>query len=302
MPSHPRWPALLRVLGAFAFALAAMPGAAEILSTDAGGTLVRLAMPARRIVSLAPNITELVYAAGAGERLVGNVDFGNYPAAAGRVSRVGSHDRIDLEAVVALRPDLVLGWRSGNPAAAIARLRALGVVVYLSEPGRIADIAGELEAIGRLAGTEVAASAAARAFRERLAALEARHAGRPEVRVFYQVWKQPLVTVNGRQVISDALRICGGRNIFADLPALAPTVSVEGVLAADPDAIVASGMDEARPEWLDDWRRWPRLRAVTEGNLYFVPPDLIQRHTPRILDGTEILCRHLEAVRAKRGR
>ena len=117
MPSHPRWPALLRVLGAFAFALAAMPGAAEILSTDAGGTLVRLAMPARRIVSLAPHLTELVYAAGAGERLVGNVDFGNYPAAAGRVSRVGSHDRIDLEAVVALRPDLVLGWRSGNPAA-----------------------------------------------------------------------------------------------------------------------------------------------------------------------------------------
>ena len=300
MPSMTRLNVVWRLVGAAILALAAAPSAAEIVATDAGGTTVRLPSPARRIVSLAPHITELVFAAGAGELLVGNVDYGNYPAAAARIPRVGSHAQIDLESVVALRPDLVLGWRSGNPAAAIARLRALGLVVHLSEPGRIADIAGELEAIGRLAGTEGVASAAARAFRERLAALEARHAGRPEVRVFYQVWKQPLVTVNGRQVISDALRICGGRNVFADLPALAPTVTVEAVLAADPDAIVASGMDEARPEWLDDWRRWPRLRAVAAGRLYFVPPDLIQRHTPRILDGTERLCRHLEAARANR--
>jgi iron complex transport system substrate-binding protein len=119
--------------------------------------------------------------------------------------------------------------------------------------------------------------------------------------VFYQIWKQPLMTINRDQIISDAIRLCGGRNVFAHLPILAPTVTVEAVIAANPEAIVASGMGDSRPEWLDDWRRWSALAAVTGDNLYFIPPDLIQRHTPRILDGAEKLCTHLETVRAKRG-
>ena len=112
--------------------------------------------------------------------------------------------------------------------------------------------------------------------------------------------KQPLITVNGKQIISDAIRLCGGRNVFAQLPILAPTVTVEAVIAANPEAIVASGMGEGRPEWLDDWRRWHTLQAVTKDNLYFVPPELIQRHTPRILDGAERLCEQLEMARSKR--
>ena len=119
---------------------------------------------------------------------------------------------------------------------------------------------------------------------------------------FYQIWKQPLMTVNGKQIISDAIRLCGGRNVFAQLPILAPTVTIEAVIAADPEVIVASGMDESRPEWLDDWRRWTSLMAVSRDNLYFVPPDLVQRHSPRILDGAEQLCRHLETARGKRGK
>jgi iron complex transport system substrate-binding protein len=122
------------------------------------------------------------------------------------------------------------------------------------------------------------------------------------VEVFYQVWKQPMMTVNGKQIISDAIRLCGGRNVFAALPILAPTVTAEAVIAANPEVIVASGMGEARPEWLDDWRRWKTLAAVAGDNLYFIPPDLIQRHTPRILDGAEQLCLHLETARGKRGR
>jgi iron complex transport system substrate-binding protein len=184
----------------------------------------------------------------------------------------------------------------------IARMRALGLTVHLSQPDRIEDVAGELERIGNLAGSEVVAAAAATAFRERHALLARRYSQRPPVDVFYQVWKQPLMTVNGKQIISDVIRLCGGRNVFARLPVLAPTVSVEGVIAADPEVIIASGMDDARPEWLDDWKRWRNMKAVARGNLYFVPPDLIQRHTPRILDGAERLCIHLETARGKRGK
>ena len=283
-------------------ALAVLPARAEIVVTDVGGTRVRLAAPAKRIVSLAPHITELVYAAGAGERMVGNVEYGDFPPAAARLAKIGGYSRLDLEAIVALKPDLVLGWQSGNLPAAVARLRALGFTVHLSQSNRIEDIAGELEQIGKLAGTEAAASAAAAAFRQRYARLAARYSQRPSVDVFYQIWKQPLMTINGQQIISDAIRLCGGRNVFAALPILAPTVTVEAVIAANPEVIVASGMGDSRPEWLDDWRRWTTLAAVARDNLYFVPPELIQRHTPRILDGTEQLCAHLEAARAKRGK
>ena len=283
-------------------ALAALPARAEIVVTDVSGATIKLAAPAKRIVSLAPHITELLYAAGAGDRVVGNVEYGDYPAAAKALPKVGGYSRLDLEAIVALRPDLVMGWESGNAPAAVSRLRSMGLTVHLAQSNRIEDIAGELERIGKLAGTETTANAAAAAFRRRHAGLAARYGQRPPVAVFYQIWKQPLMTVNAKQIISDAIRLCGGRNVFAQLPIMAPTVSVEAVIAANPEVIVASGMSDARPEWLDDWKRWSTLAAVAGDNLYFVPPDLIQRHTPRILDGAEKLCEHLETARLKRGK
>jgi len=300
---HPSLVNLLRLVAAFAVAACAgLPARAEIVLTDAGGAVVRLAAPARRIVSLGPFITELVFAAGAGDRLVGNVDFGGYPPAAKALPKVGSYASLDLEAIAALKPDLVLGWESGNAPASVAKLRALGLTVHISEPKHIGDIAGELERIGRMAGTEAAAGAAAAAFRERHAKLAARYGRQAPVEVFYQVWKQPLMTVNGKQIISDVIALCGGRNVFAQLPVLAPTVTVEAVIAADPEVIVASGMGDARPDWLDDWKRWRTMTAVLRDNLYFVPPDLIQRHTPRLLDGAERLCAQLEAARGKRAK
>ena len=292
---------MMRLCLSALWALVCLPAHAEIVVTDASGASIKLAAPARRIVSLAPNITELLFAAGAGDRVVGNVDFGNYPPAAKALPKVGGYS-LDLEAIVALKPDLVMGWESGNAPASISRLRAMGLTVHLSESKRIEDIAGELEQIGKLAGTEATAKAVANAFRERYAALATRFSQRPPVTVFYQIWKQPLMTVNGKQIISDVIRLCGGRNVFANLPALTPNVSVEAVITANPEVIVASGMDDSRPEWLDDWRRWTTLAAVRRDNLYFVPPDVVQRHTPRILDGAEILCAHLETARGKRPR
>ncbi len=281
--------------------LALAPAAhAELVFKDDGGREVRLKGPAKRIVTLAPHATEMLYAAGAGERLVGTVDYSDYPPAAQKVPRVGSYDRFDLEAISALKPDLVIAWESGNPAAPVEKMRALGLTVYASQPNRLEDIAGQLERFGQLAGSEAQAREAAEHFRQRLAKLRRDNADKPPVRVFYQIWKAPLMTVGGPQIISSAIQICGGENVFGQLGQMAPTVSVEAVLAADPEAIVATGMGDARPEWLDDWNKWTRMTAVKRGNLFHINPDLLQRHTPRILDGAAQLCADLDVARSRR--
>ena len=295
-------PRLFHLLAAplSALFLAGVAAAAPIEIVDDQGTPVHLDKPAARIVSLAPHITELLYAAGAGDKVVGAVQYSDYPEAAKKIPRVGGYTSIDMEKVAALKPDLVIAWKSGNRDAHLGKLRALGIPVFINEPRKIDDVAKSLAQIGKLAGTEAAGDAAAQAFRKRHAAHAARYSSRPPVRVFYEAWNRPLMTVNGEHLIADVIRLCGGDNVFAKLPMLAPTIDVEAVLAASPEAIVASGMGEARPEWLDDWRQWTKLPAVARGNLFYIPPDRIQRHTPRILDGAERLCGQLEEARARR--
>jgi iron complex transport system substrate-binding protein len=290
--------ALLSVLTATAFLV--FPARAEIVVRDDTGREVRLDVPARRIVALAPHLAENLYAAGAGDRLIGAVDYSDYPPAAAKVPRIGNHARIDLEAVAALRPDLVLAWESGNNMTQVDKLRALGMRVFVTQPGTLDSIAGEIERLGQLAGTEPTARAEAERLRQGLAALRAANADKPVVRTFYQIWKAPMTTVGGPQIISDAIRVCGGENVFGHLATMAPVVSVEAVLAADPEAIVATGMGDARPEWLSDWSRWPRLTAVQRGNLFHINPDLMQRHTPRLLAGTGQLCARLDTARSRR--
>lgn len=276
------------------------PALAEISVRDDAGATVRLAAPAKRIVSLAPHLTELLFAAGAGERLVGTVEYSDYPPAAKKLPRVGGYSRPDLEAVAALKPDLIVAWTSGNAPNHLDKLRALGLPVFVTQPNHLEDIAALLERLATLAGSEASGKAEADKFRQRLAALRSQYANRPKVRTFYQIWKQPLMTVGQGQIIGDAIAVCGGDNVFGQLQALAPKVTVEAVLAANPEIVVASGMGESRPDWLDDWKRWPQMQAVKRDNLFFIPPELIQRHTPRLLDGTEMLCKHLETARSHR--
>lgn len=287
----------LRALAVLLSLLTGTASHAEIALTDDAGQRVILPRPAVRIVSLAPHVTELLYAAGAGDQLVGAVAYSDYPEAARRVPRIGSHAAFDLERIAALQPDLAIVWGSGNPPSQVAQLRRLNIPVFVSEPRRIDDIATSLRQIGVLA--DVSAEGAASDFERRLAALRARHATGTPVGVFYEIWHQPLMTVGGAHLISQAIAACGGRNVFAALTQPAASVELEAVLRADPDAIVASGMDRERPEWLDHWRRWPQLKAVRQDNLFFIPPDLLQRHTPRLLDGTERLCVALEQARQR---
>ncbi|MDA1116588.1 MAG: cobalamin-binding protein [Proteobacteria bacterium] len=282
--------------------LAAAGAGAEVRVTDDYGREVRLPAPARRVVSLAPHLTELMYAAGAGARLVGALQYSDFPPAAKRLPRVGSEAQIDLEALVALQPDLVVAWPNAGSAAAVERIAALGIAVFRSEPRELEDIARTLETLGRLAGTEAAALAASRVFRARAARIERHYAAKPRVRVFYQVWNKPLITVNGEHVISKAMRLCGGENVMAGLPGLAPEIDRERVLRADPEVILASGAGGGRPAWLDEWRAFATLAAARGDNLYAIRPELLQQHTPRLLEGAELLCGILEQVRAKRTR
>ena len=255
--------------------------------------------PARRIISLTPHITELLFAIGAGEWLVGTVQFSNYPPEAKKIVRVGGYEQFDMESILQLAPDLVVAWPSGNPQAQLAKLQQLGLPLVYSDPKRMTDIPADMRRLGELVGTLATATAQAEIFEKTYQQLHQRFSSKAKVRVFYQIWDQPLMTVNGQHVISDVIRLCGGENIFHALPILAPTVSIEAVLQANPQVIIASGMAEERPEWLDAWRHWPHLTAVSQNNLFVIHPDLIQRHTPRILQGATQLCKALDMARAK---
>src|SRR5208282_1220645 len=205
------------------------------------------AAPARRIVSLAPHATELLFAAGAGDRIVGVLAPADWPPEAARLVRVGTAAGVDLERIVALRPDLVIVWPYLAPAQ-IERLRAIGTAIFVSDPRTPAAIAVEIERLGALAGTAPQAARAAASFRARLAALERRAVSTPRLAVFYEIWNQPLYTIGGGHLISEAIQLCGGENVFARLSSPAPQVGIEDVLAARPEAIVAGTDDAVRPD------------------------------------------------------
>mgnify|MGYP001371449353 CR=1 FL=1 len=278
--------------------LALACGASQAITVpDDRGRELTLERPATRIVSLAPNLTELLFEAGAGEKLIGAVAYSDFPDAAQRIPRIGEASRLNIEEILDLKPNLVVAWKTGNNREDYEKLERLGLKVYVLEPDRIARIPNIIEDLGRLTGTETVADAAADTFRVKYADLQRRYAGRTPVRVFYQIWERPLMTINGAHFISDALRQCGGENIFASLPLLAPTVDIEAVIASDPQAILinASAGDP------DNWRRWPTVTAARLGNLFTIHDDLISRPTSRLLDGMEQLCDILNTARIRLG-
>ncbi|MDT8383878.1 MAG: cobalamin-binding protein [Gammaproteobacteria bacterium] len=274
--------------------------AAPLSVVDDAGHIVNLDQPARRIISLAPHVTELLYAAGAGDRIVGVAEFSDFPEAAKKLPRIGTHNAFDLEAILASKPDLVIAWESATPKALLARLQSLSIAVFSSEPRLLEDVASNLQRLGRLAGTLTIANRASAAFRRQLADLRAQYGNHEQVSVFYQIWHQPLMTINGEHIISQVIELCGGRNVFHDLPVLAPRISLESVLMNDPEVIIAGSSADHHSNWKAEWSRWPQLRAVKNGHLFYIHPDILQRNTPRILQGADLLCRQLAQVRAAR--
>ena len=264
---------------------------------DDVGNRVVLKKPATRIISLAPHVTEMLFAVGAGNKIIGAVDYSDYPEAAKALPRVGGYSRLDVERIVSLKPELIVAWQDGNGKAVIKRLKQLGMSVYVTEPVEVLDVADNLERLALLTGNKGKGSKSATQFRANYARLQQQYSKKTRVSVFYQLWHQPLMTATDNHLIGKVISLCGGQNVFAGLASLTPKVGLESVLAANPQVIIASGMEAARPEWLDDWRRWKQLRAVQNEHLFFIPPDILQRHSPRILEGAQQLCLLLDQVR-----
>lgn len=266
---------------------------AAITFQDDTGRSITLAQPPQRIVSLAPHITELIYAVGASAQLVGADSASDYPAAAKNLPRIGDYSRVNFERIAALNPDLIVGWRSGNRAADIHRLRQMGIPILLTDAHSLTDVAQLLRLMGRATGHAKEGERAAQGFEIRLIKLRGRFASTPTRRVFYQVWDQPLMTVGGHHWLNDAISLCGGRNIFADLQGAAPLVSLESVLTRAPEMIISG--DDA-PDRRSMWQRFPRLPAVQRRALIRMNADALHRPTPRVLDGVETLCQEIARV------
>ncbi len=261
---------------------------------DATGRLIKLSKPAHRIISLAPSITEMVYAAGAGQYLIARDSASNYPHAVLKLPIIANSSSLDLERIIQLHPDLVIAWQGGNPQGSLNKLKDFGIKIYYTSPKKILDIADNIKQIGLLAGTIKRANQAAKNFKKKYAHLKQQYSQARKIKVFYQLWYPPLITVNGQGFISNVIRLCGGENVFAKALIAAPNVSVEAVVDANPSVIIAGQTKQA---WQHLWRAWPTLQAVKNKALFSVPADLISRPGPRILQGAAMICRDLQRVR-----
>ncbi len=249
---------------------------------------------AKRIIALSPHITENLFSIGAGQSIVATVDFADFPEAAKSISRVGGYNISSIENIIALQPDLVVFWGSGNSQKVLNQLLQLDITVYIDEPQAITDVAKSLQDLGILSGQEDLAQKQAQAFLDHLQTLKHRYQNSKTVTVFYQIWDDPLQTLNGTHITSNLIELCGGINIFAEASSIAPVVSKEAIFELDPDVILASGVRDERPRWLDDWLAYPQLKAVKNKRLLLISADLSQRHTLRILDGAQQICSMLQ--------
>lgn len=292
-------PSRLRAALAGAILLAASAHAAIVVRDDAGNS-VTLAKPAQRIISMSPHVTELLFAAGGGERIVGAMNFSDYPEAAKKIPPIGSNSQIDIERVLALKPDLLIVWKSGNTARQLEQLSKLGIPLFYSEPRKLDEVATSLTRFGQLLGTEATANASAQAFRARLARLSAQYGKRAPVRVFYQIWDKPLYTLSASHIVTDAIGLCGGDNIFAGLAVVAPQVSTEAVLQANPEVIIGGDQHDPQDVGINLWKPYKGLLAVQRGNLFSLGGELLTRAGPRMADGAAELCEKLELARQRR--
>ncbi len=284
------------VLFIFIGLITAHVSAAGIALPQANGEILTLPGPAERIITLAPNLAELVFAAGAGERLKAVVEYSNFTEQVTRIPRIGDAFRIDLERVFELKPDLVIAWKSGNPQTALQKLEQLGVRVWQIEITSPEEIADAVENISHAAGTQTTGQAVARQMRNRLTDMRRQNAHKTPVEYFYQIAARPLYTINGQHIISRSLEICGGVNVFSDLPALAPQISRESVILANPQVMIAPEIS-GEPPALDVWQDWPRLQAIQNKHMLYLPADEISQATPRLLDSIDLACKLLDEVR-----
>jgi iron complex transport system substrate-binding protein len=292
---------VLGALAALAAGTAAAASAAARAVTDDLGRAVQVRTPPLRIVSLAPGATEMLFAAGAGDEVIATVEYSDEPPAARAVPRIGDAATIDMERLVALEPDVVIAWPAGGNPAQRAKIAALGIPLYQQQVVRLAELPAALRRLGLLAGTQAVAEVAAQGLERRLAALGRTYGAGADRRptVLLQIWNRPVYTIGGRHLMSDALALCGARNVFADLPEPAPLVDTEAIIARNPDIIVAAAPPGESTAWVADWQRFGSLAAVRNGRVVGFEDQGLSRLGPSVIDATEQLCRTI--ARLSRG-
>lgn len=290
----------LRQVGILASTLIfAVSALAAVVVTDDEGNTISLPNPVKRVISLSPHTTEMMYAIGAGKTLVGVASHSDYPEGAHSLPIVGDFRQIDLERVLVLKPDLLIVWSGGSSPKQLEKLKQTGIAVFYSNPRHLRDIPDNMERLGILTAHETQASKVSQRWRWRLGNLEKEYRNRVPLKVFYQVSEMPLFTLNGKHIVSEAIGLCGGKNVFADMPVLAPNVSREAVLVAKPDVIISTqGMGTGNG--LAGWKAYSMVDAVRYGNLFTIDPDLLNRPGPRMIDGVAMLCSMLDEARKKR--
>jgi len=251
----------------------------------------------QRIVALAPHIVENLFAIGAGDRIVGTVDYADYPAQANEIERVGGYYGINMERLLSLKPDLVLAWKTGNKAEDLAYIEKLGIPVAYSNPDQVDNVADELRKLGELTHLKMRADRVATEFEVKLAAIRASQQDKPPVSVFYQLWPEPMMTVGGNTWINQLLTICHADNVFANSETDYPRISIENVLVSKPEVIIIPDEKSKKPQPQIDWRQWPELPAVQHNQFISVNADLLHRFTTRMLDGLSEMCGKIDISR-----
>lgn len=272
---------------------------AQIQVQDDSGEVITLKQPARKVISLSPGLTELIYAAGGAEYIKGAVNFSDYPDAAKKLPQIGGYNALDMEKILILQPDLIVAWKVGNPQHQIKQLKKLGLTVYISEPGDFMDIPRTIIQLGKLMATEAIARQSAKDFTEKFEQLKRTHKtpnNEKKQRTFIQIWNNPVMTVNQHHLISKVVTMCGGQNIFAQTKGLSNSPTIEAILQQDPEIIIATGMAESASKWLQRWQQWPFLKAVKNNRLYAANPNHLVRHTPRILLGIKEVCEQIKSM------
>lgn len=276
---------------------AASAAARSFVVHDDTGAAVALRGPAQRIMSLTPGTTEMLFAAGAGDHVIATVLEADVPQAARKIPRVGDATALDYEKVINARADVVVAWKNINSETMIEKVRSLGLPVYLVQAITLRDIPRSIERLGALAGTQKIASEAAAWLDRKIDLLDAAHRPKKTVTVFYEIWEGPLYTIGGEHIISDALRLCGARNVFGDLKWPANIVTREAVIKRDPDIIIVSAPIITAREWAGYWAYYPEMRAVANKKVKIWTDQRLDRMGPGAIDATAELCKTIDQLR-----
>ncbi len=280
----------MKLFFAAALVLASAFASGEISVVDDAGRTVTIDEPAQKIISLAPHLTEILFELGVGDRIKGTVRYSDYPEAAKSIPRLGDAFTVNIEAVVALQPDIILAWRSGGSMAAVERLTELGFPVYINEAPTLDAIPRSVASIAKLVGKSGYGDALADGFTRRMAALGTRATG---ISVFFQIADEQLYTVDDSHLIGQAISACGARNVFAELPTAVALVSQESVLAANPDLIIMTRVPDSPPSpWVEKWGTFASLNSAVAD----IDPNLISRPGIRMAEGIERLCALVDEV------